>query len=267
MTDVKNDSPDDLEKDPNEEADAERCDASKLQCDLEPSDMQDEDEAIGWEREDEMFDAYQPEDIKLVASPEDSMPIPADESDSLNLALAPAFTRENVICVGDDREYVERFKQEFSLPKALRATTGLGHMRTKPVVDVRPKYDMDGKENVRRRFARNRVEKRWGKSFVMSEGQLVPVRPSRPACKYYKRQAFAKKGIDKGEDGHLDVARNCIMRRSIGGAFLSLNNEAVYACEYRDPPEPDSVERVLEKPDCKRLDGPPPERVPMFGLG
>jgi hypothetical protein len=55
------------------------------------------------------------------------------------------------------------------------------------------------------------------------------------------------------------------MRRSIGGAFLSVSDEAVYACDYRDPPDEHTEQKWLDGPDDKRLESGEPELVPMFG--
>jgi hypothetical protein len=94
----------------------------------------------------------------------------------------------------------------------------------------------------------------------------TPVRPIRERCKHYKRQVFAKRGIDPGEFGHYDLYRNCVARRSVGGAFLTVKDEAVYACEYRDPPDEATVKKYLDEYDEKRLEAGPPEEVALFGI-
>jgi hypothetical protein len=97
-------------------------------------------------------------------------------------------------------------------------------------------------------------------------GTWVPVRPKRERCKYYKRQILLNDDKKDGEFGRQHICRNCTMRRSIGGAFLSLRDEAVVACDYRDPPDEESVRVHLDEKDKARLDGGEPERVPLFSL-
>jgi hypothetical protein len=66
---------------------------------------------------------------------------------------------------------------------------------------------------------------------------------------------FASKTIpDPRAFGHRHYYRNCTVRRSLGGAYMSLQNEGVYACDFRSPPDPRSVERHLDRPDRERLE-------------
>jgi hypothetical protein len=98
---------------------------------------------------------------------------------------------------------------------------------------------------------------------------LLPVRPLRERCRYYKRQVFPFQAEDTPSVGRgmTEVARNCTIRRSIGGAFLSLKNEGVYACDYRDPPDPETTKRFLDDPQRKKLDDNAHlTKVPAFGM-
>lgn len=221
---------------------------------------------------DEVADQFQPKTIKLVLSPQDGLPVPADEP--FSPMVAPPFTRENVICVEDDREYVEIFDEEMlergwrtwdsgKVPVVRKWTIPDGYEAL--TVEVRSRWDENGQEVARRAFTPSEVIERFGHKF--SPDGKVPVRPIRERCKYYKRQCFANHDVpDPTAFGHQHVARNCMARKSIGGAYLSLYNEAVYACEYRDPPDPESVKRVFEDRDRERLNSGPPEMVPMFGI-
>ena len=53
--------------------------------------------------------------------------------------------------------------------------------------------------------------------------------------------------------GHRIVFSNCMVRRSVGGAMMSLRDEAVYACEHRHPPDPESVRRHITDWNKERL--------------
>jgi hypothetical protein len=94
----------------------------------------------------------------------------------------------------------------------------------------------------------------------------MAVRPVRVRCEFYKRQVYANDDVaDKGDFGHSIVFRNCTMRKSVGGAFLSLSNQAIYACDYRSPAHPESVQKHLDEKDKRRL-AMVVEEVPLFNL-
>lgn len=159
-----------------------------------------------------------------------------------------------------------------------------GH-RIIPSVDiwfnVRAKFCGDGSLRKRRTFSAesNETHDAYGlvRYVMVSAGEygddegyyiLVPVRPIRERCKHYKRMCVANDDQPDPEAFlHYIRFRNCMMRRSVGGAFLSLRDEAVYACDYRDPPDEASVEKHLDGPDQKKLsDRPDLVKLPLFGL-
>jgi len=98
---------------------------------------------------------------------------------------------------------------------------------------------------------------------------LFLVRPIRERCRYYKRQVFSNdEEQDETKFGHRIIFRNCTMRKSVGGAFMSLRDEAVYACDYRSPAAPESVVRYLDEPDGRQLRSRAHlKMVALFGLG
>jgi hypothetical protein len=57
-----------------------------------------------------------------------------------------------------------------------------------------------------------------------------------------------------------------MMRRSVGGAFMSLRDEAVYACDYRNPPSLASS-KLLDETDASILQKSANRTlVPLFNL-
>ena len=141
---------------------------------------------------------------------------------------------------------------------------------------VRNKYDAaDGGEVDRASFKPDVVHKRWGQTFAsgsspgansMAQRQVV-VRPLRPLCVNYRRQLFNIDGKDPHEQGGKHQFQNCAARRSNGGALLSLNGQAIYACDYRNPPDLPSTERFLDGFDKKRLrEKKHLKLVPVFGM-
>jgi hypothetical protein len=301
-------------QDPTQEVGPEECEAKPADAQLPAGAFEEPPDASHPQFSEEIQDAYQPEPDFMVPHPADGLPSPADERDSDNLATAPAFTYENVICVGDDREWVELFESEIdflkTIPPAEDLESGaaagvLGPMPTVDpnhmqrwwrilvspegqefrlainTIDVRQLYRNDGTPRGRRTFKPEDVVQRFGRSVAFSDKfvadpdmrpgdvarpSMVFVRPVREPCKHYMRQVFSNDSIpDPNEPGHKLVFRNCAARRSVGGAFLSLRDEGVFACDYRDPPHLESVKRHLDEPDKVKLGGDDHlTRLPLF---
>lgn len=269
------------EQDPTAEPTPQECDATAAQCEVDQEDLND-DELLEATAHEEVQDAFPNTPIKMATSPDDGMPIPAE--DDTDYELIPPFTREHCVCIEDDRKYVERFTGDLYAWNWLRraggpydADYGFSYSVEMPMPDVtrapkifaRTRFDAAGKPRERRCYDPSEVVERWGRTFVEPEsGVLIPVRPIRERCRYYKRQIFAeKRHLTVDHKGDKWLARNCMMRRSIGGAFLSVRDEAVYACDYRDPPDDETVRKHLDEPDRERLESRAHlKMVPAFGL-
>lgn len=255
-------------QDPTEESEPSECDATPEQCERERAGAEPGDEDVEASWRDEMAEQFPIEPMHHVLSPRDGMPIPAGDDTQLN--FAPPFTRDHVVCVEDDREYVELFAEDLVergwKPHWLfgwRKPDGTWIRNCVP----RSRYDERGDARDRDVFDTGKPRERWGQRFVEAMGELIPVRPVRERCKYYQRQCWANSDQpDPREFGHKKLSRNCTMRRSIGGAFLSLSDESIYACDYRDPPDPESVDVHLDEPDTRHLDSNAHLKlVPLFG--
>ncbi len=157
---------------------------------------------------------------------------------------------------------------------------------------TREQFAGDGSEIERLRFAREDKLHRWGLSVALLtdahkhelylQGIVLPldaasldakvyvvVEPRRPECLHYKRSVFANDSAkNKTDVGHKIVYRNCEARRTVGGATMKLGDELVYCCEWRNPPDPASVEQHIGAWDRQKLDDGerPPEMVPLLGL-
>ncbi|MBW2672262.1 MAG: hypothetical protein JRD89_02450 [Deltaproteobacteria bacterium] len=101
---------DSREDEPTEEADATSSDATATACEIDPTDREGEADEAEFVARDEITEAFPIEPIVMVTSPEDGMPVPANES--ADLAYAAPFTIDNVVCVEDTRTYVEVFREE-----------------------------------------------------------------------------------------------------------------------------------------------------------
>lgn len=262
------------EDEPLEEVDAVGCEVTAPGCEVtavEREGQAHESEAAFFE---EIHETFAPKTTAMVIDPSDGMPVPADEGDPNSLAVAHPFTYDNQICIEDDRAYVELFAEELVNRDGWRR--GKPHARPVDVhetrrlnLDVRSMYDDEGRIQARRQFLRDNVEERFGHMFVIAaEADLwLPVRPIRERCRYYKRQNMANDDAPTpGDFGHHIVFRNCTMRRSVGGAFMTLRDEAVYACDYRSPPEPASVHKYLDERDRQKLISPA-SLIRPFNLG
>ena len=243
------DQQDPREDDPLAEADAVDCDAETEEAEFSPTERDaPANEAEASFRE-EVFEAFEPRDNVLVAHPGDGMPVPREEMYGGALAQAHPFTIETMVCVEDERQYVELFQDEAPLRKG-GALIWTGWT-------VRTRHDDEGSERERRTFEPDEVDTLYGTKVAKPKRTprlLVPVRPVRERCIFYKRQLMANDDVpDPSQPGHFLIFRNCTRRRSVGGAFMTLRDEAMYACDYREPPDPSSVEKHLDGRDRERL--------------
>jgi len=271
--------------DPQEVASADGSQVAASSTEQTPEEASNDRENIEISIRDELAEQFPVETINVGVDPDDGLPTPMDASDAI--AIAPGFGPDTVVCIEDEREYVECFSDE-ELPRGARlpqvvdaalypadyeprrARKGLAIEPPTPAqgfVVLRSQYDDDGQRVERRRFEPSRVIEKWGAKFVETVGGLLLVKPRRERCEHYTRMVFANDdpAFKPGEFGHQVLYRNCTRRRSVGGALMSVQDQAVYACEHRDPPDFVSVERFLDGPDRKRI-ATKVEQVSLFNL-
>ncbi len=235
------------------EATPDECEAAVAECVTAENDS----EAVGFGPSDDIDDSFVVTPDPMVISSVDHLPIAVDAP----LALAPAFTIDNVVCIEDRRQYVEVFDEETGPHPEVSGSF------LKTFVS-RSSYAFDGIERERMVFEPSRVQKRFGLEFVdlgdqannsdfrrnSTSEKMLMVRPIRKQCEHYARQVFAtEEQPDPNEFGHYTMHRLCMARRSIGGAFMSLSNEAIYGCSLRSPRDRASEKKHLDDPDQKRI--------------
>ncbi len=235
--------------DPTEERGPEEAESPTAECELRPGEYDAPPEGSQAEFVSELDEAYVPEPELCVPHPLDGLPAPAGEGGPL--ATAPPFTIDNLVCVEDDREYVEMWADEAA---AWRERPDVDTPRGRVFAALR--FDDHGNEHERRRFQPSEVERRWGWyvcktptvetmgswPFRTSVKKYTAVRPVRERCKHYLCQMMNNDEVpDPTAFGHCIVFRNCAARRSVGGALMSLRDQAVYACDYRSPPDEKSA--------------------------
>lgn len=273
---------------PTEEVGPEECDAKKTSCEVLIGEVDDVADATHPSFLEEVADAYVPEGGLMVPSPEDGLPIPADESSEP--LIAPPFTIDHVVCVEDEREWVSVLHEEvhglYKPDSQLLQLINRVPAQHRGRLMLMGMFKYDGNLNKKLVFDPERVHSYFGISVVQLTKEeiffnglkdpqpgepmsLMIVRPVRPRCVHYKRQVISNDGVpDPNEPGHRIIFRNCMARRSVGGAFLSLRDEAVYACDYRDPPDVKSAERYMDAPDRERLKSELHKiKLPMFRGG
>lgn len=236
-----------------------------------------------FEVEDELHDSFPVEQLATPIGP-DGLP---DHSAEKVLAGALPHTIEAVTCIADERQYVELFAEELlergwvleergedededAEPWA-RSIWSPPYYRScrvyaKIKLDVRGRFDMEGQPRLRRTFGPDEIERKWDEAFGPG---FVPTRPVREKCKHYQRQHFGREAQpDPDQPGHNMFFLMCThpSRRSIAGAAMRLNNEAIYGCDLRDPFDSDGVARMNDFYDAKIRDRPDKRRLPMFGL-
>jgi hypothetical protein len=274
---------------PNEIAGPDGSGSTPITAEFKPGELDAPPQEAHFQSSDEVGESFLPEPIAMIPSPEDGLPVPADESSSP--ATAPPFTYETVVCIEDARSYVSVFAEEIEqrLPgemtvskPAAGAADWMEPLRTLRYGSIGdfdavalPRYDAEGQPRPRLSFDPARVERRFGVTVVQlteeEQDGVLPrarralasarsltlfyvVRPLREQCVHYRSQVFGNDDEpDVTRPGHRIVFSNCMVRRSVGGAMMSLRDEAVYACEHRYPPDPETVDRYLTQWNKERL--------------
>lgn len=245
-------------EEPTEEVGPGGAEAPVGECELEVGERDGGIDDAEFTAIDEVHDAFETEHTPMVLHPGDKMPVPADEQHGFN--TAPPFSVETVVCIEDDSEYVELFVEELLERGWTRSATPAGvsvenvGLALGGRCATRDRYDDDGVENERHRYAPAQVKRRFGQLFAMMDRAWIPVRPKRERCEFYKRQLVANHAQpDPEEFGHKTRHDNCTKRRSVGGAFMKVGDEGIFACDYRQPPDPETMEKYLDAHDRERL--------------
>jgi hypothetical protein len=205
--------------------------------------------------------------------------LPAFEDTLTDDSQAIPFTWDTQLCVEDDREYVEIFGQELE-DRGWSFDDGdddddddlepvwLTPEGDEVKIDFLSRYNPDGTERTRRTFKPEEVERLWGVMLVKGPpGSWLPVRPRRERCKHYCRQVFSNDSQpDPTLPGHQIVFRVCVARRSNGGAYMSIGNEGIYACDFREPYDDVSSQLQDAKDRIKLVDRPDLTKLPLFNM-
>lgn len=156
--------------------------------------------------------------------------LPATVVDSTQSDI-PVLSLETLVCMGDFSAFVERDEN------------GVEQRRHEPK-DVK-RYPSG----------------RW---YVEVELQQYLVEPIRPPCKHYARQMTQFSANPEKQQ----ILRLCTVRRDTAGAFMAVDDIAVWACDLREPRHVPSEDRLNAFDDKKIKQGKERELLPMFeGFG
>lgn len=161
---------------------------------------------------------------------------------------------------GDEFSPFEELSDEFS-PSQIVTTTGPDGlpMQTAPeagksdipvfscetlvcIGDFSQFHDREG-----RVYDKALVEHRAGAYRLLSDAS-IHVTPKRLPCVHYVRQMVQ---FEHNPEVKM-ISRLCSARRDRQGAFMSVRDRAVWACDMRSPPDPEST-RLLDEFDEKKL--------------
>lgn len=274
--------------DPQETAGPSGSEVGANEAQRTPEELSNDSSSSEFSIRDELAEQFPLETINVGVSPDDGLPMPMDASDAM--ALAPKFGPDTLVCVEDDREFVEMFEEDDEpsredcgrMPESVMAAVypkeyGPRKSRRGEVIEPPPKasgfaalrsqFDDQGVAVERRRFRPEQVVTKWNTRFAATDDGFLRVMPRRQRCIHYSRMVFANDDptFKPGEFGHQVLYRNCAARRSVGGALMSVQDQAVYACEHREPRDFVSIERFLDGPDRKRM-AAKVEMVSLFNL-
>lgn len=267
---------------PDAEAGPESCEATADEVETAPEPGQEVHEAE-YPPAAEIDEAFPVESLRTVLAQDG---LPDHSAEDPTAGEAPPLTYDTMACVADDRQYVEMFEEEIMAryPQAVgqresdrslhlvkkyrlpdRDWSGMSVWHRSDVVSIfmRSAYGRAGHALDRLVYDPRDVIERFGLSLVRLNDGFVLVRPKREACIHYKRQRFPV----TGDPSRKIVFRNCIhpARRSIGGAALSLRDENVLGCDYREPYDR-AVNAEMDARDGATLrEEPHRTRLPLFG--
>jgi len=225
---------------------------------------------IGFETADHHFDAFPGQATPIVVDPNDNLPRPADvpyreDNQPLN--------EDTLVCMEDRRKWVEVFRDETLYVDALRDMAKFLRKDVAPPKHVveqstRSRFDKDGVECTRRSFSIDQTVVKWGTRWAVGAAGaiLCPVRPVRPKCIHYSRFALIDATIDNAGKPATPMMRFCGAYKSVGGARMSLTDEAIVACESRMPPDPRGIEMLELKDEAKKQQGRERQGVPLVEI-
>ncbi len=180
----------------------------------------------------------------------------------------PALSKETLVCMGDYSRFVIRDRwgaiiAEFEPMDVDRSPTGFWRVKTSVALEKAQlalqrehkgprKVEYEGDDlllaALASKFVRMRHEDGYGVQPPRHSDEWFQVEPIRPPCHHYVRQ---KVSLPENAQ-HKMYARLCAARRTTEGAFMTVRDQGVWACDMREPRDTTS-ELQLDEFDAKKI--------------
>ena len=217
---------------------------------------------------DEVDEDFKPGPMHLELG-SDGLPRQIDQTTESDI---PALSKETLVCMGDYSKFVIRNRwgsiiAEFEPMDVDRSPTGWWRVKTSLALEraklalqrERKASKGNGKEEdpnsddyllgaLASQFVRMRHEDGYGVQAPPYSDEWFTVEPLRPPCVHYVRQK-----VSLPENAlHKMYARLCAARRTTEGAFMSVRDQGIWACDMREPRDT-TTELQLEEFDAKKI--------------
>lgn len=225
-------------------------------------DREDMEEDAPYSHDDELFDAFgDGSHAPIITDPRDGLPRPADDF----VAPAPKLSKSTLVCLEDESEWIEVFQEDARGKNVLLEMIMTPSDQARELLrNRRSRYDENGIERNPRVFKPDQVSKKFGISVVKSLKEDVVVAPKRPRCEHLVRQLTIATDIDAGGLEVRPMFTYCKAFKSVSGAFLSLMDQAVCACEMRKPRDLVTEKMIVSRIKRKIEEGEKREAVPAM---
>lgn len=221
-----------------EEDNTEANEVSPEETEIHKPELDDSPEDAEWNPFEETDDDFKPTRVKVVKA-EDGLPTQA--VDGTTDDDIPPLSPETLVCMEDTSEFVIR-------DDYMQITN-----RFKP-------SEVERKPNGKY-YLKAGVHKVGVSEVQTSEQDPIEVQPIRPRCAHYVRQ-MGQGSLNSAMKEHY---RLCSARRTTEGAFMSVRNQALWACTMRSPRDPDSEEKLEDFDEKKIAEGAQREYYSIFG--
>ena len=227
-------------------------------------------EQVGHTTQDEFFDAFgEPEPSVIGINPADGL---VDHVDTKDARAVPPLSVDTLVCLEDTSSFVTLATEDIDAYLLSRQSVSgplqdLAY-RTRLVTNLRSythwRLDAFGNPDPTfpgKTYAPAEVEDNGVIHFVREGGRMILVRPVRMRCSHLERMLTIS---DELSTKVSPLHTYCKGFRSVGGAKMSLMDQAILACEVRQPPDDRSGKAIVERVEAKIAQGKEKKGLPMY---
>lgn len=166
----------------------------------------------------ELAEEFSPSKIITTTGPDG---LPMQSAPEAGVSDIPVFSCETLVCIGDFSQFHDRDGNVYDKARV---------MKERPSLETFPEGEFET-------------------PYVLAGAKYhLPLLPKRLPCVHYVRQMVQ---FEHNPEVKM-IARLCSARRDRQGAFMSVRDRAVWACDMRNPPDLES-QRLLDEFDEKKL--------------